>query len=90
MQNLDVPKIIEAAATSNLGVLSLLVLVLAFLAWRFVQTSGDKVKLAAFGMMFVGALAVQPQLAIVELAAQQPKRPATPPRRIPPCSTARL
>jgi hypothetical protein len=56
MGNLDVPKVIEAAATSNLGVLSLLVLVLAFLAWRFFQGSGDKVKLAAFGLMFVGAV----------------------------------
>jgi hypothetical protein len=55
MQNLDVPKVIQAAATSNLGVLSLLVLVLAFLAWRFFQGSGDKVKLAAFGLMFLGA-----------------------------------
>ena len=55
MENLDVPKVIEAAATSNLGVLSLLVLVLAFLAWRFFQGSGDKVKLAAFGLMFLGA-----------------------------------
>ncbi|ATY31761.1 hypothetical protein [Sphingomonas psychrotolerans] len=55
MENIDVPKIIEAAATSNLGVLSLLVLVLAFLAWRFFQKSGDKVKLVAFGLMFLGA-----------------------------------
>lgn len=56
MGNLDVPKVIQAAASSNLGVLSLLVLVLAFLAWRFFQRSDDRVKLVAFGMIFLGAI----------------------------------
>lgn len=56
MGNLDIPKVIQAAASSNLGVLSLLVLVLAFLAWRFFQRSDDRVKLVAFGMIFLGAI----------------------------------
>lgn len=56
MGNLDVPKVIQAAASSNLGVLSLIVLVLAFLAWRFFQRSDDRVKLVAFGMIFLGAI----------------------------------
>lgn len=55
MQNFDAADVIRAAATSNLGVVSLIVLVLAFLAWRFFQRSEDKVKLIAFAMMFLGA-----------------------------------
>ena len=55
MGNFDAAAVIQAAATSNLGVVSLLVLVLAFLAWRFFQRSEDKVKLIAFAMMFLGA-----------------------------------
>ena len=55
MQNFDAADVIRAAATSNLGVVSLIVLVLAFLAWRFFQRSEDRIKLIAFAMMFVGA-----------------------------------
>lgn len=55
MENFDAADVIRAAATSNLGVVSLIVLVLAFLAWRFFQRSEDKVKLIAFAMMFLGA-----------------------------------
>jgi len=55
MGNFDAAAVIQAAATSNLGVVSLLVLVLAFLAWRFFQRSEDRVKLIAFAMMFLGA-----------------------------------
>ena len=54
MGNFNAADVIQAAATSNLGVISLLVLVLAFLAWRFFQRSDDKVKLIAFAMMFLG------------------------------------
>src|SRR4029078_9716084 len=55
MGNFDAAAVIQAAATSNLGVVSLLVLVLAFLAWRFFQRSDDRTKLIAFAMMFLGA-----------------------------------
>lgn len=55
MGNFDAASVIQAAATSNLGVISLIVLALAFLAWRFFQRSQDKVKLVAFAMMFLGA-----------------------------------
>ena len=55
MGNFDAANVIQAAATSNLGVISLIVLALAFLAWRFFQRSADRVKLIAFGMMFLGA-----------------------------------
>jgi hypothetical protein len=55
MGNFNAADVIQAAATSNLGVISLLVLVLAFLAWRFFQRSDDKVKLIAFAMMFLGS-----------------------------------
>lgn len=55
MGNFDAAAVIQAAATSNLGVISLLVLVLAFLAWRFFQRSEDRIKLIAFAMMFLGA-----------------------------------
>ncbi len=55
MGTFDAAKVIEAAATSNLGVVSLIVLVLAFLAWRLFQRSNDRVKLVAFAMMFLGA-----------------------------------
>jgi hypothetical protein len=55
MGNFDAASVIQAAATSNLGVVSLIVLVLAFLAWRFFQRSDDRVKLIAFAMMFLGA-----------------------------------
>ncbi|MDT8758141.1 hypothetical protein MZO42_05470 [Sphingomonas psychrotolerans] len=80
MGNLDVPKVIEAAATSNLGVLSLLVLVLAFLAWRFFQSSGDKVKLAAFGLMFVGAVGFGSSVMLAGSGATPaPSRPADTP-----------
>ena len=56
MGNFDAAAVIRAAATSNLGVVSLLVLVLAFLAWRFFQRSDDRTKLIAFAMMFLGAV----------------------------------
>jgi len=55
MGKFDAAEVIKAAATSNLGVISLIVLVLAFLAWRFFQQSSDKVKLVAFATMFLGA-----------------------------------
>ena len=55
MGNFDAAAVIQAAATSQLGVISLLVLVLAFLAWRFFQRSDDRTKLIAFAMMFLGA-----------------------------------
>jgi len=55
MGDFDAAGVIKAAATSNLGVVSLIVLVLAFLAWRFFQRSADRVKLIAFAMMFLGA-----------------------------------
>jgi hypothetical protein len=55
MGNFDAAAVIQAAATSNLGVISLLALVLAFLAWRFFQRSSDRIKLVAFAMMFLGA-----------------------------------
>jgi len=55
MGNFNAADVIKAAATSNLGVISLIVLVLAFLASRFFQRSSDKVKLVAFAMMFIGA-----------------------------------
>jgi len=55
MGNFDAAAVIKAAATSNLGVVSLLALVLAFLAWRFFQRSEDRIKLIAFAMMFLGA-----------------------------------
>lgn len=82
MGTIDVPKVIQAAATSNLGVISLLALVLAFLAWRFFQRSGDKVKLIAFGMMFIGAIgfggAVLTATGKPEVARTEPVPGATP------------
>lgn len=55
MGNFNAANVIKAAATSDLGVISLIVLVLAFLAWRFFQRSSDRVKLIAFATMFLGA-----------------------------------
>ena len=54
MGKFDAAEVIKAAATSNLGVISLIVLVLAFLAWRFFQQSSDRVKLVVLpgGHMF--------------------------------------
>lgn len=75
MGNLDVPKVIQAAASSNLGVLSLLVLVLAFLAWRFFRRSDDRVKFAAFGMLFLGAIGFGTSIFV---ATGSPQARATP------------
>ncbi|HEU4650346.1 MAG TPA: hypothetical protein VFS49_02925, partial [Croceibacterium sp.] len=75
MGNFDAAAVIQAAATSNLGVISLIVLVLAFLAWRFFQRSDDKVKLIAFAMMFLGAAGF---VAAVMLAGGDAKRDSAP------------
>lgn len=59
MGNLDVPKVIQASSSSALAMLSLLVLVLAFLAWRLFQRSTDRVKLAVFiGIAAFGLIAL--------------------------------
>ncbi len=77
MGNLDVPKVIQAAASSNLGVLSLLVLVLAFLAWRFFQRSNDRVKLAAFGLIFLGAIGFGASIFLASGNQEAAARPAS-------------
>lgn len=80
MGKFDAADVIKAAATSNLGVISLIVLVLAFLAWRFFQQSSDKVKLMAFAMMFLGAAGFV--AAVMVAGGDAPKaeaEPAAPP-----------
>lgn len=52
MGSVNFPELVRTAASSGLGILSLLILVVAFIAWRFFQRSGDKVKLGVFAMLF--------------------------------------
>jgi hypothetical protein len=56
MGSFDFPKIIAAAATSILGVLSLIVLAVCLLAYGFFKQSGDRVKLGVFALMLVAAV----------------------------------
>lgn len=56
MGAVDYPGVIEAAAQSTLGVLSLVVLVLALLAWGFFRGSGESVKLVVFGAILLAGI----------------------------------
>ncbi|CAN7422200.1 hypothetical protein LJR225_002732 [Phenylobacterium sp. LjRoot225] len=56
MSSFDFPKIIAAAAASTLGVLSLVILAVALLAYGFFKGSGDKVKVGVFAAMLVAAV----------------------------------
>lgn len=55
MKSVDWGSIISAAAGSTLGVLSLIVLAVAFLAFFLFKGSGDKVKLGVFAAILVAA-----------------------------------
>lgn len=79
MGKFDAADVIKAAATSNLGVISLIVLVLAFLAWRFFQQSSDNVKLVAFATMFLGAVGF---VAAVMLAGGDAPKPEPKPSEV--------
>lgn len=51
------PELIKAAATSSLGVLSLMVLVVSSIALAFFKDADPKIRLAVFVMIFAGAAA---------------------------------
>lgn len=51
-----IPDIIKAAAQSQLGILALLCLLLAFLAYVFFSKSSEKAKLGVFFFLFLGVV----------------------------------
>jgi len=56
MASIDFPRLIAAAAASTLGVLSLVVLAIALIAWSFFRRSDDRTKLLVFGGILVSGI----------------------------------
>jgi hypothetical protein len=54
--DIDVAKVIQAAATSTLGVLALLCLLIAAIAYAFFKGAGDRIKVGVFAAMFVAVI----------------------------------
>jgi hypothetical protein len=79
MGSFDFPKIIAAAATSTLGVLSLVILTIAVLAYFFFHGSGDRVKLGVFAAMFVAAVGFGLATLRQTGTTAPPAKPAPPP-----------
>jgi hypothetical protein len=80
------PGIIASAAQSPLGILALTIIVLSVLAYLFFGRASERVRVAAFALLFVGAAG----LGYAILRAQQPaataeaSKPAAPAARPPP------
>lgn len=53
----SIASIISAASTSLLGILALMIVVVALLAYYFFRGASDKVRIATFGAIFVGFVA---------------------------------
>ncbi|WP_374942755.1 hypothetical protein [Sphingomonas sp.] len=56
MGSIDVAKVITAAASSSLGVLSLIILAVSFVGYNFFKRSGDGVKIGVFAVMLLAAI----------------------------------
>lgn len=56
MDNLLDPEVISAASSSNLGILSLMILVLGVIALAFFRNAPDGIKFAIFILLFGGVL----------------------------------
>ena len=57
MGSVDFPAVISAAATSSLGVLSLIVLVISLLAYGFFRNAGETARLIVFAPLLLAAVA---------------------------------
>jgi hypothetical protein len=53
----SIASVISAASTSLLGILALMIVVVALLAYYFFRGASDKVRIATFGAIFVGFVA---------------------------------
>ena len=67
----NLPAIISAAAQSTLGILALMIIALAVLAYIFFKGEGAKVKVAIFSMLFIGVAGFA--AVVIRSANDQPK-----------------
>lgn len=76
MGQIDVAKVITAAAASTLGVLSLIILAVAFTGFHFFKRSGDGVKVGVWAAMLLAAIGFG--LAVVRQGGEQARAEKTP------------
>ncbi|MEO6093308.1 MAG: hypothetical protein ABIT04_01705 [Novosphingobium sp.] len=86
MNSVDFPGVIQAAAGSPLGVLSLIILAVALIAWAFFKGSDDRVKLGVFAAILLAAIVFgfatmrEGNSAEADLAKPLPSETASPPQ----------
>ena len=71
--DINVAEIIRVAATSSLGIIALLCMLLSVIAYALFKKSDDRYKLAVFGLAFIGSVLLA--IALLSASKQQDAAP---------------